>query len=483
MQTSITSLRILHTNDIHSHFENMPQIKTAMKRLSQNYAKEQLLIMDIGDHMDRMRPETEGSDGLANIEVMNETGYELAVLGNNEGLTFTRSKLTALYSRYAKFTVLNTNLYEKENGHHPHWTKPYAILNKSGVRVGVIGATVDFTTFYQLLGWNVEDPVVAVKHWVNKLRGQVDVFVVMSHLGIHRDRLLAEQIPGIDIIIGAHTHHLLLEPERRNGVSLFAAGKFGTHVGYIDIEWDHATNAIHLIQGGCHHVKTEIVDPKIGAITKKYERLSSKKLSIPVTNNKRKLSIAWEEESPLGNLLSAGIKKWTHTDIAIINSGQLLQSLLPGSITQEMILELCPSPINPCRMRLAGRHILDAVEQSLLVENCRKRIQGFGFRGSVLGHLCLDGIIVYYDPEAPPMQKVKRLLVGNEQVPLELDRLYSVGTLDMFTFGIGYPSLKEGVDIEYYLPEFIRDVLTAQLRDQNELKRSFRPRWFPINQQ
>lgn len=44
------------------------------------------------------------------------------------------------------------------------------------------------------------------------LRDEVDVVVILSHLGLSTDRRLAEQITGIDVILGGHTHHVLEEP-------------------------------------------------------------------------------------------------------------------------------------------------------------------------------------------------------------------------------------------------------------------------------
>lgn len=88
------TLTILHTNDIHSHFGSMSTIAAMI-----NEERDQggnFLVLDIGDHMDRMAVETEGTLGTANVDVINLTGYDAITIGNNEGLTFTPDQLTVL---------------------------------------------------------------------------------------------------------------------------------------------------------------------------------------------------------------------------------------------------------------------------------------------------------------------------------------------------------------------------------------------------
>ncbi len=56
---------------------------------------------------------------------------------------------------------------------------------------------------------------------------QVDLLVLMSHLGINADRQIARDFPELDVILGSHTHHLFEKGEVINGVQIGAAGKFG----------------------------------------------------------------------------------------------------------------------------------------------------------------------------------------------------------------------------------------------------------------
>lgn len=86
--------------------------------------------------------------------------------------------------------------------------------------------------------------------------------------------------------------------------------------------------------------------------------------------------------------------------------------------------------------------------------------RGFGFRGKVLGALCLDGVTVETSAHGAG-RRVERIYAGGE--PLDDERWYRVGTIDMFTFRIGYESLARGERVAYRLPEFLRDLLGETL--------------------
>lgn len=468
-------LIILYTNDLHSFFEQMPKVGTVMKQLRHQHKPEEVLMIDCGDHMDRMRMETEGSEGIANIEIMNQTGYEAAVLGNNEGLTFTPSVLSKIYRQYAKFTLIGSNFYDSVHEEIPSWMVPYHIINKGDLRVGIIGVTVNFTRFYELLGWDVRDPLEVTRKLVSELREQVDILMVMSHLGLSKDQQMAQEIEGIDCIFGGHTHHLLEEPIQIGDTYICCAGKFGQYVGELELHYDFNQKRIAHAAGRCIDVSSFSNDPEIDLIIAKYQQISKQKLSAVCVALEHPLIVEWDQESPLGNLLAAGIRKQTDAEIGMVNAGQILQGLDKGEITLERLLEICPSPINPCSMRLSGKDIRQALEESLLTEFIQLPIRGFGFRGKVLGTLCVDGLHIEYNPANESYEKITGIWVNG--VPLESDQDYTVGTIDMFTFGIGYTSFTEGKDIKYFLPEFIRDVLHKQLLDMSAITNSKEKCW------
>lgn len=490
MSESTLTLVVLHTNDLHSKFEAMPRIKTFFETWESRVPPERLLRFDIGDHMDRVAPETEGSLGIANIEVMNATGYDACVLGNNEGLTFTAEMLENAYAGHARFSVIGTNFtrVRDESGSigesllRPCWLKPYVMYEREGVRIAVIGLTAPFNDFYKELGWKAEDPVACASYWVNVLCGDeaADIVIVLSHLGLAADKRLAELVPGIDLILGGHTHHLLEETVTVDATQIGAAGKFGSHVGVVEITVDAATRRPIAIRGHAVDVSGTEPSAELSALIKARTEEAHASLQRVVATLDFPLETSLTQESPLGNLLAADLRRRYRAEIGIVNAGQLLDSLTAGPVTAGRLLAVCPSPVNPCTMRLRGEHILLALEQSLLHEYIHMPIRGFGFRGKALGTLCLDGMRVEYRPDAPDLHKIVRAFVG--ETPIDPNREYNVATLDMFTFRIGYESLASGTNVTYRLPEFIRDCLADRLcfGERNEMETAGIPRWHSI---
>ncbi len=464
-------LVIHYTNDLHSAFEQMPKIASAFRERAAYHHDAHLLRLDIGDHMDRMRVETEGTHGAANIAVMNETGYDFVVLGNNEGLTFTVDLLREMYVPHAQFEVIGSNITEPRGVQAltPDWMVPYKIIDKGSLRIGIIGVTAMYNDFYSLLGWYIVDPLETVNELSEWLRPQVDVLIVMSHLGLGNDEKIARAIPGIDLIIGGHTHHLLEQPLFIEETCICAAGKLGYHVGEIVFSFppeplpDRTLRRSYDIEARVIDVRNYQDDARVFEIWHDFRKNGIQQMQQTVAHLAQPLALHWHQESPMGNLLAAAIRSWVNAEIGLVNAGQFLFELPAGPLTKERLLELCPSPINPCLVELSGAQIRLALEQSLLPEFSRKEIFGFGFRGKTLGTLCVDGLLVTVKRDAPAGCKVVNIMCNGE--PFDDERMYRVGTIDMFTFGIGYLSLRDSMSKRFYLPEFIRDVFGHALND------------------
>ena len=468
-------LHILHTNDIHSHFQQMPYIAGGIRKLKKECEDkgEAVIIVDLGDHADRMSPLTEGTWGQANVQVMNATGYELAAVGNNEGLTFPKSKLLTFYDQ-ANFQVLCANVTDAETHQIPPFMKPYAIKEAGALKIGWISATAAYPV-YGLLGWTVHDPLQRIQELVTYIRKQVDVVVVLSHTGFNNDQQLAQEVKGIDLIIGAHTHDLLETGVKVKDTFIIQAGKFGQYLGHTTIELKKGARQVLDIKGICHPVQSFSPASDIERLIEQQQIIANDVLAPSITTLDHDFPIDWKAESPLGNLLAEGIRDWVGSDIAMVNAGQLLFSLPKGAVTRKDLLALCPHPINPCRLQIKGRFIRRILEESLTERSIHRQVRGLGFRGKVLGWLCVDGMTLYYNSNKAEGGRLDQVLIHDE--PLDEEKTYSVGTIDMFTFGFIFPQFKEAEHIDYFLPEFIRDVLAKELQSTDALERSSKPRW------
>src|SRR5699024_8016380 len=91
-------IKLFHTNDVHSHLYNYLKIMSFLKNKKRQHG-DNMIYVDLGDHVDRSHPYTEATLGKGNIELLNEAGCEVATIGNNEGITLQKEDLETLYDK------------------------------------------------------------------------------------------------------------------------------------------------------------------------------------------------------------------------------------------------------------------------------------------------------------------------------------------------------------------------------------------------
>lgn len=413
-------------------------------------------MFDNGDHIDRFHPISEGLKGQGNVELLNASGYDVVNIGNNEGITLSEEELYHLYDD-ASFHVVCANIAPIE-GRKPDWLKSYEIKQTpTGVKVGVIGLTAPFRMFYQMLGWEVEPPERMMDTYIEEVKQQSDIIILLSHLGYHTDRQMAEDYPDVDVIIGGHTHHLLPEGEMHNGVLLTAAGKHGTHLGEIFLDWDREKNT--LVNKEAYTVASEKLKSHSG-IEKRLEDLESRSrhlLHSKVAELKEPLEADWFGDTPLMHGLTEELRTWTGSDIAMLNAGVLLEGLDRGEVTYADLHRICPHPMNPCKVHLSGKEIVEVVRSAYTKQITEFRLKGFGFRGEVIGKMVFAGLTVETVTSPDGEKHVRKVLFDGE--PIDRDRWYSFATADTFSFGKFFPEISHSKTKTYYLPEMLRDLL------------------------
>lgn len=472
--TSTCTLHILHTNDLHSHFEQMPHIATCLKeqRSAWEAQGDYVLTVDIGDHLDRMSEPTEATWGRVNTEVLNQSGYQYVTIGNNEGLTLPKVRLDELYG-HADFTVVLSNLREPDTGEIPQWAVPYAVHHVGAVRIAILAVTAPFAPAYKLLGWEALAPDSIVAEQVAALRSQVDAVLLLSHLGYQIDVELANQIEGIDVILGAHTHHLLEHGQQVGSTLIAQTGRFGQRVGHIMLSIDRAKSAVTA-------ALAEVLDPidypkdqSVAAFMKQEFEKARHLLATTAAHLSRDFELEWEKESPFATFLAASIKAWTKADVGLANGGLLLSGLTSGPVTRHDLLRCLPHPITPCAVTLTGQQLCKVMEKVIQPHFVQKELRGFGFRGKVTGWMGIDGMTVEYGES--PEYTIKQIKIDG--LPLEPEQKYRVATVDMFMYNRLLPELLEGEDIRFYLPEVLREVLAATLANDALVESSFTPRY------
>lgn len=449
---SVSFLQIYHTNDIHSHFGKWGEIVSFIRtRKARHIASgEDVIVVDVGDFVDRCHVIAEATYGKGNVDMMNEL-YDYATIGNNEGLTLSKDELDKLYNK-AKFDVVVGNVFDNR-GVRPNFAKSYVIHTlDNGMKVGLLGMTVAYPAFYSPIGWDVREPMDMIAEILLELEEQVDVIVLLSHLGKFIDYKIAEQFPQIDVILGSHTHHLFEHGEMSNGVLLCCAEKHGNYVGQVTLAIDSETGKV--LDKTATTIETSSLQETSREVERQLyelEQMSHVLLCEELTTLQYSLPTDLYEPSLLTTMLAIGVKEWCEAEIGMVNAGLILESLPVGIVTRGDIHRICPHPINPCRIKLTGREIENTVKKASLPEVIHQEVKGFGFRGTYMGRMVYDGLTIVGDS----------IFINGE--PLQLDRTYIVGTIDMFTFGKFYPEIRDAEDKEFYMSKFIRDILAWRL--------------------
>ncbi len=245
-------LIILHTNDTHSRIEPLPETDrtfpnkggvvrraTYIQQVREN--NKNVLLFDAGDFL-QGTPYFNLFKGEVEVEAMNLMGYDAVTLGNHEfdyGL-----EVLADVAQRAKFPIISTN-YDFSDTELKGLIEPYMILNRNGVKIGIIGINIQpmgLVATQNYKGVSYLDPVETANKTAKLLRKRkkCDIIICLSHLGHVSDLRLAELSNNIDLILGGHSHTYIEEPVLRNNtegkdVMIFQTNGRGVYVGRIDV--------------------------------------------------------------------------------------------------------------------------------------------------------------------------------------------------------------------------------------------------------
>src|SRR5699024_5979304 len=354
----LEKLYFYYTNDLHSDFTYWPQVANFLKSVKQG--KDSCWIADIGDHVDRVHPIAEAYMGKANVALMNDIGYDVATIGNNEGITLAHDDLHTLYDE-ADFQIVCANLRSRRND-SPQWLKNmFQVESIGGVKIGFIGLTAPFNAFYELLDWHVSNPLETLRVMLQRATKTCDVIVLLSHLGINEDREISRLFPDVDVIIGGHTHHLLRTGEKVNETIITAAGKHCAYVGEVIITWDHNEKKVVKKEAYTTNITHMEKDIETLNAVNEWRSLANKRLDQTVLQTNRQIDVEWFRETEVMRRLTKMLQEWTNADCALLNAGILLESFPKGNITLNDIHRICPHPINPCTVMLNGDELMEVI--------------------------------------------------------------------------------------------------------------------------
>ena len=456
------TVTLLFTNDFESAYDpteafwrddmerigGIAQLATLIEQ--ERAAAEVAFLFDAGDIFTGTL--SRRSHGAVAFDLMQLMRYDAMAIGNHE-FEYGWERFADEKSR-APFPVLGANLFYAGTDHP--YAQPWTIIERGGVRVGVIGLLgEDAATALipsNIAGVDVRDPVATLIPLVARLRPEVDLLVVLIHQGPtapmqtddeadpkvfrgNRENVaLAGAMPGVDVILAGHTDagtpEALVHPD--TGTRVMQTWGQGQHLGRLTLTLN-ARGEITSHLGELIPVNADVLTPA-PVVRSRLEtwRARHPELREIVGNLDRAAARRYYEEAPLGNLFADIVAEAAAAPIGLMPSGALRRDLPAGVVRREELLDAFPFQDRLARMTVSGHTLRALLEQGFSLER---------------GLLQISGLRIWYDPEAATGARLRQVCVGTE--PLADERQYTVGTIEIIaTGGDAFVQAKEAVRVE-----------------------------------
>jgi 2',3'-cyclic-nucleotide 2'-phosphodiesterase (5'-nucleotidase family) len=405
------SLTLLHTNDTHGHLlpfsypviapagtdEATVPVRTDIGGIARRATLVRQIraeleprgtpvwLVDAGDFTDGSAFSAE-YQGEADVAAMNAAGYDLATLGNHE---FGRSLATLKrLLAQVRYPILCANVTETATG---KLLIPATLLRKVGpITIGLFGLVTKETAGYQAIteGLTLAGEIETAQAVVAKLRQEADFVILLSHAGEQMDEQIAAAVPGIDVIVGGHSHTRLpvgafvwrtdaLKPKDVNGTIIVQAHQWGGELGRLDL-------LIEKDEGGVWHAvryRARLLpvtaalpeEPTVAAVIARYWAPIAPRYTEVLAQATGDFSDRGDDLTPY-NLVADAVRATVGTEIEVENLGGVRAPLLKGPITQGNLAELDPFDNRVLTFRITG------LQLKTLVQKHRPAVSGVRYR-------------------------------------------------------------------------------------------------------
>jgi len=256
MSASSQKISFVHVSDTHANYNPDADGSSPMARIrgfADQVKKENpyTIFTNAGDDYEKGSLAEELSQGRTTRRVTQAMHYDLRTLGNHDFAWGLEELLQFSQDPHGVVLATNTTLMpseEKNEKQQPGWVD-YTELTVGCVKIGFFGLVSQpwMESDEQYSGpYYKEHPELQsdfdfaplIKEVVARHRQDVDLLILISHLGIHDDLRLAGEQQGIDIILGGHTHTAMTEPQRVGSTLIIHPGSHAESVARLDLDYD-----------------------------------------------------------------------------------------------------------------------------------------------------------------------------------------------------------------------------------------------------
>ncbi|MBZ9758126.1 5'-nucleotidase C-terminal domain-containing protein [Mesorhizobium sp. ESP6-5] len=401
------TLNILHINDWHSRIEGNNKYEstcsaeeetkgeciggagrliTAIAQERKKLEGQNVLLLSAGDNFQGSLFYTTYK-GKVEGEFLNDMKFDAMALGNHE---FDDGEAAlAPFLDMIKFPVLGANVKANAQSKLGDRVKPSVVVEVGGQKIGIIGAVTNDTPELASPGPNIkiEDDVKSITAEVEKLKGEgVDKIIAVTHIGYNRERDVIAKIPGIDIVVGGHSHTLLSNTDPKAAgpyptmvdnpggykVPVVQAASYSKYLGEFKVVFDD-NGVVKSASGDPIYLDKSITpDPAVLARIKELgapiEALKNKEVAetTDVIDGSRESCRA--KECAMGNLVSDAILdrvKGQGVEIVISNGGGLRASIDKGTVTMGEVLTVLPFQNTLATFQISGKDLVAGLEGGL----------------------------------------------------------------------------------------------------------------------
>lgn len=485
------TLHVVHINDMHSRIEpisrfnstcsaednaegkcfgGVARVKTMIDQLRAELDGENFLVVDAGDQF-------QGSlffmtySGAVAAEMMNEIGFDVMSVGNHE-FNLGDGALANLADTVS-FPVVSGNLDVSGSNELAGKIGDTLILERGGERIGIVSALATDTKELSSPSEAVmfKDEIESIKEDVAALQAEgVDKILAITHVGYNLDQRIAAEVPGIDAVIGGHSHTYLSssDPDRQgpyptmvsqgdNLVPVVQAGAFSKYVGHLELTFDDAGNVTYAtgdtILLDASVAEDEAIVARVAELGAPIEEMKTRIVAEAADVIEGDRSVCRAVECPMGNLVADAMLdrvKDQGVEIAIQNGGGLRASIDAGEISMGEVLTVLPFQNTLSTFQVTGAQVLAALENGVSqVEDGAGRFPQ------------VAGMTFTADLSAEPGSRISDVMVGGEA--LDLERTYSLVSNNFVrNGGDGYAMFRDAMNAYDYGPD-LADVTAEYL--------------------
>ena len=464
-------LTILHTNDVHGRVTQLSRIATLVREIRQEVESEggYCLYVDAGDSEDTVLLESSLTKGSAMNAILRGAGCEFAALGNAIPIRYGPDAIADLAKCFGR-PLLCANFLD---GDHNLVTglQPFAIQSFGPFKLGIIGVTdpmKTYQTFFHLQPQQPDDLLPTLIQHVRDLGAQT--ILLLSHLGLRDDIRVAENISGIDVLIGGHSHDVLDPPLNINQTIVAQAGEYGKFLGRLELAIDPISGKILHAMGRLLPVDESVaLDLHTQAVVRAEQERVDKMMKHVVGESAAPVDLADDRECAAGNLLAdALLERVQDAQLALVLTGHWNSGLEAGIITQGALFSANRSTANPAKVVLTGAQIVEFMRKALRSDHAARTLRPL--RGRAVGMPHMAGGCVRYSSDLEDIQ------IEIDGQPLQQGRMYTVAATDMeFSEIINYLVIPEE-QIEFEVPTIMPEVLEAYIKKHSPIRQPQRER-------